>query len=27
VPQVYGADDRPARLEGMIRQARSISGK
>jgi Mg-chelatase subunit ChlD len=27
VPQVYGADDRPAKLEWMIRQARSISGK
>ena len=27
VPQVYGADARPARLEWMIRQARSISGK
>jgi Mg-chelatase subunit ChlD len=27
VPQVYGADKRPAKLEWMIRQARSISGK
>jgi Mg-chelatase subunit ChlD len=27
VPQVYGADDRPARLVWMIRQAKSISGK
>lgn len=27
VPQVYGADDRPAKLEWMIRQAKSISGK
>jgi hypothetical protein len=27
VPQVYGADTRPAKLEWMIRQARSISGK
>ena len=27
VPQVYGADARPAKLEWMIRQARSISGK
>jgi len=27
VPQVYGADRRPAKLEWMIRQARSISGK
>jgi Mg-chelatase subunit ChlD len=27
VPQVYGADPRPARLEWMIRQAKSISGK
>jgi hypothetical protein len=27
VPQVYGADERPKKLEWMIRQARSISGK
>jgi len=27
VPQVYGADTRPAKLESMIREARSISGK
>ena len=27
VPQVYGADARPAKLEWMIQQARSISGK
>jgi Mg-chelatase subunit ChlD len=27
VPQIYGADTRPAKLEWMIRQARSISGK
>jgi Mg-chelatase subunit ChlD len=27
VPKVYGADARPAKLEWMIRQARSISGK
>jgi Mg-chelatase subunit ChlD len=27
VPQAYGADARPARLEWMIRQAKSISGK
>ncbi len=27
VPQVYGADNRPAKLEWMIRQAKSISGK
>jgi Mg-chelatase subunit ChlD len=27
VPQVYGADDRPAKLEWMILQARRISGK
>jgi Mg-chelatase subunit ChlD len=27
VPKVYGADDRPAKLEWMIRQAKSISGK
>jgi Mg-chelatase subunit ChlD len=27
VPAVYGADTRPARLESMIRQAKSISGK
>ncbi|HZM04569.1 MAG TPA: von Willebrand factor type A domain-containing protein [Candidatus Saccharimonadales bacterium] len=27
VPQVYGADTRPAKLEWMIRQAKSISGK
>ncbi len=27
VPQVYGADARPAKLEWMIRQAKSISGK
>jgi Mg-chelatase subunit ChlD len=27
VPQTYGADARPARLEWMIRQAKSISGK
>ncbi len=27
VPQVYGADKRPAKLEWMIRQAKSISGK
>ncbi|HWD92360.1 MAG TPA: von Willebrand factor type A domain-containing protein [Verrucomicrobiae bacterium] len=27
VPQIYGADTRPAKLEWMIRQAQSISGK
>ena len=27
VPQFYGADTRPAKLEWMIRQAKSISGK
>ena len=27
VPQVYGADARPKKLEWMIRQAKSISGK
>jgi len=27
VPQVYGADQRPAKLEWMLRQAKSISGK
>jgi len=27
VPQVYGADTRPAKLQWMIRQAKSISGK
>jgi secreted protein with Ig-like and vWFA domain len=27
VPQVYGADKRPAKLEWMIRQTKSISGK
>jgi hypothetical protein len=27
VPQFYGADGRPAKLEWMIRQAKSISGK
>jgi Mg-chelatase subunit ChlD len=27
VPQAYGADTRPAKLEWMIRQAKSISGK
>jgi Mg-chelatase subunit ChlD len=27
VPQVYGADTRPAKLEWMLRQAKSISGK
>jgi secreted protein with Ig-like and vWFA domain len=27
VPQVYGADTRPTKLEWMIRQAKSISGK
>jgi Mg-chelatase subunit ChlD len=27
MPQVYGADDRPAKLEWMLRQAKSISGK
>jgi len=27
VPQVYGADNRPKRLETMIREAKSISGK
>ena len=27
VPQVYGADTRPAKLEWMIRQAKSISGR
>ncbi len=27
VPQIYGADGRPAKLEWMIRQAKSISGK
>jgi Mg-chelatase subunit ChlD len=27
VPQVYGADQRPAKLETMIREAKSVSGK
>jgi hypothetical protein len=27
VPQVYGVDQRPAKLETMIREAKSISGK
>jgi len=27
VPQLYGADTRPAQLERMIREAKSISGK
>jgi hypothetical protein len=27
VPQVYGADQRPAQLETMIREAKSIAGK
>ena len=27
VPEVYGADPRPKKLEWMIRQAKSISGK
>jgi type II secretory pathway component GspD/PulD (secretin)/Mg-chelatase subunit ChlD/type II secretory pathway pseudopilin PulG len=27
VPQIYGADQRPAQLETMIREARSITGK
>ncbi|HTB85462.1 MAG TPA: von Willebrand factor type A domain-containing protein [Candidatus Sulfotelmatobacter sp.] len=27
VPQVYGADERPKKLETMLREARSISGK
>ncbi len=27
IPQIYGADTRPQKLEWMIRQARSISGK
>jgi Mg-chelatase subunit ChlD/LysM repeat protein/type II secretory pathway pseudopilin PulG len=27
VPQIYGADQRPAKLETMIREAKSISGK
>ena len=27
VPQIYGADERPEKLEWMIRQAKSLSGK
>ena len=27
VPAIYGADARPAKLEAMIRQAKSISGR
>jgi hypothetical protein len=27
VPEVYGADARPKRLEWMIRQAKSLAGK
>jgi hypothetical protein len=27
VPQIYGADERPKKLEWMIRQAKSLSGK
>ena len=27
VPEVYGADERPKKLEWMIRQAKSLSGK
>jgi len=27
VPQIYGADERPQKLEWMIRQAKSVSGK
>jgi hypothetical protein len=27
IPAIYGADQRPAKLEGMIRQAKSISGR
>ena len=27
VPKVYGADTRPKKLESMIRQAKSISGR
>jgi hypothetical protein len=27
VPEVYGADARPKKLEWMIRQAKSLSGK
>ena len=27
LPAIYGADPRPAKLEGMIRQAKSISGR
>ena len=27
VPQIYGADRRPAQLETMIREAKSVSGK
>jgi Ca-activated chloride channel family protein len=27
IPAIYGADRRPAKLEGMIRQAKSISGR
>ena len=27
VPAIYGADARPAKLESMIRQAKSISGR
>ena len=27
VPQIYGADARPKKLEWMIRQAKSLSGK
>ncbi len=27
IPEIYGADTRPKKLEGMIRQAKSVSGK
>ena len=27
IPAIYGADPRPAKLEAMIRQAKSISGR
>jgi hypothetical protein len=27
VPETYGTDPKPGRLESMIRQAKSISGK
>ena len=27
VPEIYGADQRPKKLEWMIRQARSVAGK